>query len=178
MGQLIDDLLTFSRLGRQALRTERVNVAATVARVIDRVRADINGRRVVFRVGDLPDCEGDPGLLAQAFENLVSNAAKYTRGRDVAEIEVGRLESEEAENEVVYFVKDNGAGFDMRYAHKLFGVFQRLHRAEEYEGTGVGLAIVQRVVARHGGRVWAEGSVGRGATFYVALKPVHVGGTA
>ncbi|RPH59602.1 MAG: GHKL domain-containing protein, partial [Chloroflexi bacterium] len=115
---------------------------------------------------DLPACQGDPHLLKQVWMNLLSNAIKFTRNCEQAHIEVG---AEKRAGEIIYFVKDNGTGFDMRYVDKLFGVFQRLHRAEEYEGTGVGLAIVQRIVRRHGGRVWAQAEVGRGATFFFSL---------
>jgi light-regulated signal transduction histidine kinase (bacteriophytochrome) len=123
-------------------------------------------REVAFAVGDLPDCSADPALLRQVFTNLLSNALKFTRKRDAPRIEVS---SQMDGSNVIYTVSDNGVGFDMRYAEKLFGVFQRLHRPEEYEGTGVGLAIVQQIVRRHGGRVWAEAAVDKGATFYFTL---------
>ncbi len=167
MGQLIDDLLTFSRLTRQPLNKKPVDLAELSWQVIEELYPEWQGRQIDVEVGDLPCCEADPNLLRQVISNLLSNAVKYTRGRDRAKIEVGAavLPREGA----CYFVRDNGAGFDMRYADKLFGVFQRLHAAEEYEGTGVGLAIVQRIVTRHGGRVWAEAAVGQGATFYFTL---------
>lgn len=125
------------------------------------------GRQIDLRIGDLPPCEGDPTLLKQVWINLLSNALKYTQKRESAVIEIG-CNPDRGRN--VYRVRDNGTGFDMRYAHKLFGVFQRLHRAEDYDGTGVGLAIVQRVINRHGGRVWAEAAVDQGATFYFTLE--------
>ncbi len=166
MGQLIDDLLTFSRLSRQPLEKRTVNSAALVREVLEDLRALQLNRRVDIRIAELPSCKADPALLKQVWVNLLSNALKYTRTRDLAVIEVaGRTDG----SETMFWVRDNGAGFDMQYAHKLFGVFQRLHRADEYEGTGVGLAIVQRVVHRHGGRVWAEGAADRGATFYFTL---------
>jgi light-regulated signal transduction histidine kinase (bacteriophytochrome) len=123
---------------------------------------------VEITIGDLPACEGDPGLLKQVLVNLLSNGFKYTRKREVAKIEVGALTPGGGQRPV-YYVRDNGVGFDMRYANKLFGVFQRLHGAQEYPGTGVGLAIVQRIVHRHGGQVWAEASINQGATFYFVL---------
>ena len=124
------------------------------------------GRNLKLKIGPLPACQGDPALLKLVWSNLITNALKFTRHRDPAVIELGC----QAENgETIYFVRDNGAGFDMRYAGKLFGVFQRLHRVEEYEGTGVGLAIVQRIVHRHGGRIWAEAAVDRGATFHFTV---------
>ncbi len=167
MGRLVDDLLHFSRLGRQPLETRPVEPGEIVRRALDDLRAEREGRKVDITVGDLPGCQADPALLRQVFVNLLSNALKFTRGRAAAEIEIG---CREAGGTRAYFVRDNGAGFDMRYADKLFGVFQRLHRAEDFEGTGVGLAIVQRIVQRHGGRVWAEALVDRGATFYFTLE--------
>jgi signal transduction histidine kinase len=167
MGQLIDDLLTFSRLGRMELRKQPVATADLVRQVLADLQAEQSGRQVEITLGDLPPCRAEPSLLRQVFVNLLHNALKYSRNREVARIEVG---CRECDGEQVYFVKDNGVGFDMQYAQKLFGVFQRLHRAEEYEGTGVGLAIVQRIVDRHGGRVWAEAALDQGATFYFTLK--------
>ncbi len=167
MGQLIDSLLTFSRLGRQPVKSQNVDMTELAHRALDEARSGDAGAGIDVDIGRLPSCLGDPPLLKQVLVNLLSNALKYSRGRDGARVEVGAIERDLGA--VVYFVRDNGVGFDMRYAPKLFGVFQRLHRAEDYEGTGVGLAIVQRVVARHGGRVWAEGEVDRGATFYFTL---------
>jgi light-regulated signal transduction histidine kinase (bacteriophytochrome) len=169
MGRLVDDLLTFSRLGRQAMRKQRVLPDHLVRRCLDELRAAQEGRRVDVQVGELAACEGDPALLKQVWANLLTNALKYTRKRGQALIEVGCHPGTGGKGPV-YFVKDNGTGFDMRYAHKLFGVFQRLHRAEDYEGTGVGLAIVQRIVHRHGGRVWAEAEPDKGAAFFFTLE--------
>jgi light-regulated signal transduction histidine kinase (bacteriophytochrome) len=134
------------------------------------LQEDRAGRRVEIRIDNLPPCYADPGLLKQVFANLLGNAVKFTRDRDPAYIEVG---CEQAQGLQVYFVRDNGVGFDMRYADKLFGVFQRLHQADEYEGAGVGLAIVQRIIHRHGGKVWAEALEGKGATFYFTLQEVQ-----
>jgi PAS domain S-box-containing protein len=166
MGCLIDDLLAFSRLSRTPLNKRVIDTRALVQTVLDDLAVQREGRQLEFRMGDLPKCEGDPVLLKQVWINLLSNAFKYTQKRKPAVIEVGCTVKSE---KTAYYVRDNGAGFDMRYAHKLFGVFQRLHRAEEYEGTGVGLAIVQRVIHRHGGQVWAEAAVDQGATFYFNL---------
>ena len=167
MGLLIDDLLAFSRLSRQLLNKQPVRPADLVRQCVDELRAEQQGRRVEIAIGDLPACQADPALLKHVWMNLMSNALKYTRKQEVAVIEVG---SREQAGACVYFVKDNGVGFDMQYADKLFGVFQRLHRPEDYEGTGVGLAIVQRVIHRHGGRVWAEAAVNQGATFYFTFE--------
>jgi len=169
MGHLIDDLLAFSRLGRQALRVQRVHTRGIVDRALAQLAPAIEGRHIDLVIGDLPDCDSDPGLLEQVFINLIGNAFKYSRKREGARIEVGAKQSE-SDPTPVFFVKDNGAGFDMQYADKLFGVFQRLHRNQDFEGTGVGLAIVHRIVSRHGGRVWAEGKVNEGATFYFTLS--------
>ena len=167
MGELIDDLLAFSRLSRQPLRKERVQPGSLVRAALAGLPTSDPGRQIDINIGELPACEGDPALLKQVWVNLLSNALKYSGKRPHAVIEVGCREQQGTN---AYFVRDNGTGFDMRYAHKLFGVFQRLHRAEDYEGTGVGLAIVQRVVQRHGGRVWAEAAPDRGATFYFTLQ--------
>lgn len=169
MGQLVDDLLAFSRLGRQSLQRRRVAMADLVLEVLDDLRPERDARLVEVVIGELPTCRADPALLKQVWANLLANAFKYTRKHDPARIEVG---CREQGGERVYFVRDSGAGFDMRYAGKLFGVFQRLHKASDYDGTGVGLAIVQRVVHRHGGRVWAEAAVNCGATFYFTV-PDH-----
>ncbi len=168
MGQLIDDLLAFSRLGRTEIATGPVDMkelAQIVADEIERGEADRNGS-LEIRIDPLPPARGDRGLLRQVMSNLLHNAAKFTRGRASARIEVGARADG---GQTVYHVKDNGAGFDPRYTDKLFGVFQRLHSTEQFDGTGVGLAIVKRIVQRHGGRVWAEGKVDQGATFYFTL---------
>ncbi|WP_020475452.1 PAS domain S-box protein [Zavarzinella formosa] len=166
MGRLVDDLLAFSRLSRQPVRKETFSTLDLVRRCLDELQSSIQARRVEFNLGDLPPCHGDASLLKQVWMNLLANALKYSGKRDPALIEVGfRSEAGAA----AYFVRDNGVGFDMRYVHKLFGVFQRLHRSEDYEGTGVGLAIVQRIIHRHGGRVWAEAEPDRGATFFFTL---------
>ncbi len=169
MGHLIDDLLAFSRLGRQPLQKRPVATAELVRTVLAELRDEHAGRQVEIVLGELPPCNADPALLKQVFANLLSNAFKFTRGRRDARVEVGSITAADT-GCPAYFVRDNGAGFDIQYAAKLFGVFQRLHRAEEYEGTGVGLAIVQRVVHRHGGRVWAEAAVNAGATFFFTLQ--------
>lgn len=167
MARLIDDLLTFSRLSRQELVRRPVDPAAIARQVVQDLAAMSAGRRVDVRIAELPSTQADPSLLRQVYANLLGNALKFTRERDTAVIEVGAMEHD---GETVYTVRDNGVGFDMRYSDKLFGVFQRLHRAEEYEGTGVGLAIVQRIVHRHGGRVWGESAPGQGATFFFTLE--------
>lgn len=162
MGKLIDDLLAFSRLSRQPLQVQELSMEALVRRALEDSALEREGRAVELAVEPMPLCAGDPSLLGQVWANLIANALKYTRQRPLASITIG---SRQLGGETIYFISDNGVGFDMRSAHKLFGVFQRLHRAEEYEGTGVGLAIVQRVIHRHGGRVWGEAEPGQGATF-------------
>jgi two-component system sensor kinase len=171
MGRMIEDLLEFSRLGRQPPKTGRVQLDDLVKQTMDDLSASCDGRRIDFSVGKLGIVEADAVLLKHALTNLISNAIKYTRGKDPALVEIGCLEGAEPGAGPTYYVKDNGAGFDMRHSDKLFGVFQRLHRAEEFEGTGVGLAIVQRVISSHGGRVWAESRPGAGTTFYFTLQP-------
>jgi len=167
MGELIDDLLAFSRMGRGELIQARVSLGSLAREVIEGLRPEMDGRSIEWKVDGLPDVTGDPAMLRIVLTNLVGNAVKYTRPRTRALIEIGPAAG--APGEVVLFVKDNGVGFEMKYADKLFGVFQRLHRSEEFEGTGIGLATVRRIVHRHGGRTWAEASVDGGATFYVAL---------
>jgi PAS domain S-box-containing protein len=164
MGQLIDGLLAFSRLTRQPLNKRRVAPETIVGRALDELQTEQVGRKIQISTGKLPGCQADPTLLHQVFTNLLSNALKYTRQRDPALVEIGWDRGQQA-----YFIRDNGAGFEMQYAGKLFGVFQRLHRADQFEGTGVGLAIVQRIIHRHGGKVWAEAEPEKGATFYFTL---------
>jgi PAS domain S-box-containing protein len=166
MGLLIDNLLEFSRMGRAAMSVGTVDMETLAQDVLRQHLEVAPGRKVVTKVGPLPKASGDPALLRQVFSNLISNALKYSGTRDPATVEVGASSDEK---EHTYWVKDNGVGFQMKYVHKLFGVFQRLHSAEEFAGTGVGLALVQRIVHRHGGRVWADGAVGEGATFSFTL---------
>ncbi len=166
MGNQIDDLLMFSRLGRATINKRPVDLAALVEETRATLAPESHGRNIEWRIGPLPTIRGDANLLRTVLMNLLDNAMKYTRRRDPARIEVG---CRQEEGETVCWVADNGVGFDMRYAGRIFGVFQRLHRAEEFEGTGIGLASVRRIIERHGGRVWAEGEVDRGATFYFSL---------
>ncbi|MDB6094131.1 MAG: aphA [Verrucomicrobia bacterium] len=166
LGTLIDELLAFSRMGRTELRHSPVDTRAMVDEVCKDFAPDTQGRQVEWRIGALPSIQGDPAMLRQVWRNLIGNAVKYTRGREVARIEI---EYEQKEAEHVFKIRDNGAGFEMTYVSKLFGVFQRLHSTAEFEGTGIGLANVRRIVERHGGRVWAEGELDRGATFYFSL---------
>jgi PAS domain S-box-containing protein len=166
MGDLIDDLLSFSRLSRKEIQSAKVDMKALVHSVYGELTREPDRERIDFKVGKLPSTEGDPALLHQVWVNLISNAIKFSSKKDRAIIEVGTKKSD---RENIYCVRDNGAGFDIQYVDKLFGVFQRLHSEDEFEGTGVGLAIIQRIVQRHGGRVWAEGDVDQGATFYFAL---------
>lgn len=168
MRRLIDDLLEFSRTARTAMRRMPVPLAGLVDDVVRQLSTDIGTRRVVWKKENLPDVQADPVLLRQALVNLLDNALKYTRPRDPAVIEIGCMPGGDAA-EAVIFVRDNGVGFDMRYADKLFGVFQRLHVEDQFEGTGIGLANVQRIINRHGGRIWAEGKLNEGATFFFSL---------
>lgn len=166
MGQLIDDLLAFSRFGRKPMEATKIDMDGLAKIIAGELSPVTDPRASPFTIDPLPPAYGDSSLIRQVFVNLFSNALKYSRTKEAMQINVGSR-SENGLN--VYFVRDNGVGFDMQYSNKLFGVFQRLHSADEFEGTGVGLAIVQRVIARHGGRVWAEGEIGKGATFYFAL---------
>jgi K+-sensing histidine kinase KdpD len=164
MGHLIDDLLAFSRIGRAETQKTTVNLEQLLREALSEVRQDTEGRNIVWRIGALPAVYGDRSMLRLALVNLLSNAVKFTRTRALAEIEIGATDG--PGNEVVVFIRDNGVGFNMKYVHKLFGVFQRLHRQEAFEGTGIGLATVQRIINRHGGKVWAEGFKDQGAVFY------------
>jgi light-regulated signal transduction histidine kinase (bacteriophytochrome) len=169
-GTLVDNLLSFSQMGRTALKLRRVDMTALAKEVRQRADLDAEGRSITWRIHDLAPVTADPIMMRLVFENLFSNAIKYTRGRDQAVIDVGwRLD----DNENVYWVRDNGIGFDMAYVGKLFGVFQRLHRIEEFEGTGIGLANVRRIVERHGGRTWAEGAIDQGATIFFTLPAME-----
>jgi two-component system, sensor histidine kinase and response regulator len=169
MNQLIDDLLDFSRNSRREIQQGKVDLEDLIEKILRDAHPEMANRKIVWKKSPLPAIQGDVSLLRQVFSNLILNAVKYSRTREIAEIEIGC--AGKADNEVVIFVRDNGVGFDMKYANKLFGVFQRLHAADEFEGTGIGLANVRRIVERHGGRAWAEAKVNEGATFFVALKP-------
>ncbi|OQW30265.1 MAG: hypothetical protein A4E19_10130 [Nitrospira sp. SG-bin1] len=167
MGQLIDDLLVFSRMGRQEMLHTTVHLDQLIKNILSDLRLDLQGRAISWTIASLPEVQGDPAMLRQVFMNIISNAVKFTSTRPMATIEIGV--EHPSSTEVIVFVRDNGVGFDMQYAPKLFGVFQRLHRSDEFEGTGIGLANVRRIVHRHGGRTWAEGAPDKGATFYILL---------
>jgi PAS domain S-box-containing protein len=167
MGTLIDDLLTFSRMGRSEMFKTQVELGTLATEVIKEAKADVGERSIQWHVADLPSVNGDRAMLRVVFLNLIANALKFTRHNESAQVEIGCIQDNPGE--VTVFVRDNGVGFDMKYVDKLFNVFQRLHRVEEFEGTGIGLANVRRIINRHGGRTWAEGEVGQGATFYFSL---------
>jgi light-regulated signal transduction histidine kinase (bacteriophytochrome) len=169
MGQLIDDLLSFSRISRVGMRKDKVIMDQVVQEVVSLLGPDLANRNVQWAIQPLPEVQGDHGLLRQVLMNLMANSVKFTQPRDPAKIEVG---SDTANGEITFFVRDNGVGFDMNYVDKLFGVFHRLHKETEFEGTGIGLANVRRIIQRHGGRTWAEGKLGEGAAFYFTLPVV------
>ena len=166
MGNLIDALLTFSRLSRTELQRSTINTKNMVARVIKTFSDELAGKNVEFSIKELPDAMGDENLIMQVWVNLISNAIKYSRNKEKPVIEIG---GEIQNDNIIFFVKDNGVGFDMKYADKLFGVFQRLHKARDFEGIGIGLANVNRIVTRHGGKCWTESEIGKGATFYFSM---------
>ncbi|HBB16477.1 MAG TPA: hypothetical protein DCZ97_05535 [Syntrophus sp. (in: bacteria)] len=166
MGQLIDELLAFSRLSRVQLSTATLDVGGLIRDVWEELKALNPDRRITLKIAKMPPSRGDRGLIKQALINLLSNAVKFTGKREEALVEAG---CDTNNGEIVYYIRDNGVGFDMQYYGKLFGVFQRLHSVGDFDGTGVGLAIVQRIINRHGGKVWAEAKVDEGATFYFTL---------
>ena len=166
MANIIEDLLKLSRLGRQQLKLQTTNLNEIIGPILADCESEVKARKIEWRIGDLPEVECDHGLIKQVFTNLISNAIKYTRLRETAVIEIGKTEMD---RDCVITVRDNGAGFDMKHADKLFGAFQRLHLQSEFEGTGIGLATVRRIIQRHGGRIWAEGEVEKGAAFHFTL---------
>jgi light-regulated signal transduction histidine kinase (bacteriophytochrome) len=172
MGQLIDDILNFSRSGRVEITSSEIDMQSVAHAVLKDLQPAVDNNKLQLDIDAIPRINGDSAMMRQVFVNLLSNAIKFSRPTDIAKIKVGgSIEGDEA----IYFVKDNGVGFDMQYADKLFGVFKRLHGVTEFEGTGIGLAIVKRIVTRHGGRVWAEGKVNEGATIYFALPTKETG---
>ncbi len=168
MGHLIDDLLTFSRLGRAEMHTRPVDVNVLVEQVQQELQPEVANRHITWQIEPLPTVQADPALLKIVWINLLLNAIKYTAPRPKAHIGIGTMPADNPD-EAIIFVRDNGVGFNPHYSYKLFGVFQRLHRAEEFEGTGIGLATVRRIINRHGGRVWAESEMDKGAVFYFTL---------
>ncbi|MEG3224935.1 MAG: two-component sensor histidine kinase [Methanobacteriales archaeon Met13] len=166
MGHLIDDILLLSRAGRQEMKESEIDMKDLAKSVWEELQTDWEGREIKLKLEEMPKTRGDRALLTQVFQNLLSNSIKFTREKNPAMVEVG---AQEGEDKITYYVRDNGAGFDMKYVDKLFGLFQRLHSPEEFEGTGVGLSIVQRIVKRHGGRVWGEGELDKGASIYFTL---------
>jgi light-regulated signal transduction histidine kinase (bacteriophytochrome) len=170
MGILVDELLNLSRVGRHALNLQTTALKSLVDDIVPVLQSECEGREVEWNIGELPRVNCDSALIRQVFQNLLSNALKYSRPRSRAVIEVGQSQ---IEGKPAIFVRDNGVGFNMKYADKLFGVFQRLHRADEFEGTGIGLATVQRIIHKHGGRIWADAELDRGATFYFTLNDME-----
>jgi light-regulated signal transduction histidine kinase (bacteriophytochrome) len=166
MGTLIDDLLQFSKTGRQEMQVTNVDMNLLVQDVLNLLEYDLQERKIEWKLAALPVVSGDQALLRMVWYNLMSNAVKFTKNREIAIIEIGFFEDD---TEYTFFIQDNGAGFDNNYTHKLFGVFQRLHSKQEFEGTGIGLANVRRIVQKHGGRTWAESQPDQGATFYFTL---------
>ena len=167
MGRLVDDLLNLARTGRKELAVELTGLKSLVEEVLKDLKAESEGRQIEWQIDPLPFVECDPGLMRQVFSNLLLNAIKFTRPRERAFIQVGQRAMN---GQTVIFVRDNGVGFSMKYADKLFGIFQRLHRLEDFEGTGVGLATVQRILRKHGGHIWAEAEIDKGATFYFTVE--------
>jgi light-regulated signal transduction histidine kinase (bacteriophytochrome) len=166
MGRMVDELLELSRMSRKEVARQPTGLRSLVDEVLEELRPELEGRQIEWRIGELPFVDCDPNLTRQVFVNLLSNAVKFSGRRNPAIIEVGVSCDR---GQPVLFVRDNGVGFSMKYADKLFGVFQRLHRREDFEGTGVGLATVQRIIHKHGGRIWAEAELDKGATFYFTL---------
>jgi light-regulated signal transduction histidine kinase (bacteriophytochrome) len=170
MGDLIGDLLAFSHIGRAELQKTKVNLDELVRDILGDYENDIKERNIIWKIHSLPSVQADRALMRMVFVNLITNAVKFTRGREVATIEIGC--AQDPNGGTTIFIRDNGAGFDPNFAHKLFGVFQRLHSHDEFQGTGLGLANVQRIIQRHGGKVWAEGVVDGGATFYFSVSRI------
>jgi light-regulated signal transduction histidine kinase (bacteriophytochrome) len=169
MGELIDDLLSFSRMGRMEIREASTDLDRLVQETLHVLNLSTQNRNIVWNIPRLPKVQADPAMLRLVLANLLNNAVKFTRPKDQAQIEIG-IAGREGER-IIFFIRDNGVGFDPQYAHKLFGVFQRLHRADEFEGTGIGLANVRRIISRHGGRTWAEGAPNQGAAIFFTLMP-------
>jgi light-regulated signal transduction histidine kinase (bacteriophytochrome) len=170
MGQLVDDLLKLSRIGRVEPKFETVSLNSIIEDVLAEMKVETEKRNIEWRIGKLPSVSVDAGLMKQVFANLISNAVKYSRTRPRAVIEIG---TEPANGAIAIFIRDNGVGFNMKYANKLFGVFQRLHKMEDFEGTGVGLATVQRIIHLHGGKIWVDAELDKGATFHFTLKGMN-----
>ena len=167
MGQLIDDILLLSRASRHEMNFTEINMEELTKKIFEEQKMSLNEDNIRLEIKDIPSCYGDRVLMQQVLTNLIANSFKFTEPKEERIIEVGSINNE---NETIYYVKDNGVGFDMKYKDKLFGLFQRLHGADEFKGTGVGLSIVQRVIRRHGGTVWGEGELNEGATFYFSIQ--------